>query len=68
MTLINLSVSPTVSRSHAALTGQHLGADHPFTALSIVIGGVAAFVLLLQRCMKRDSREGREGKEGPRLD
>ncbi|KAK1920867.1 thioredoxin-like protein [Papiliotrema laurentii] len=45
MTLINLS---------------NLGADHPFLAFLVVVGGAVTFVFLLQRCMKRDAREGRE--------
>lgn len=67
MTLINLSVSYCPPYGILAEM-QHMGADHPFLGFMVVVGGVAAFVLLLQRCMKRDSREGREGKEAPRLD
>ena len=39
---------------------QNLGADHPFLAFLVVVGGAVTFVFLLQRCMKRDAREGRE--------
>lgn len=78
MTLIHLSVRPqplisliAVWRKHAvgniADLGQETAMDHPLFALVTVVGSVAVFVFLLQRCVSRDPREAREAV-GARLD
>ncbi|EIW69209.1 hypothetical protein TREMEDRAFT_44374 [Tremella mesenterica DSM 1558] len=45
----------------------HFSGDHPLQALGILVGAVALFVFLLQRCIPRDSRETTP-YGGPRLD